>query len=68
MPRSLKWVESQNFLGFGCSECNWKFKPSGEPGADSLGEMKRKYEAERDKEFAAHVCAKHTDSPRPQAT
>jgi hypothetical protein len=61
-------MESQNFQGFGCSECNWKFKPSGEPEGDSLDEMKRKYETGRDKEFAAHVCAKHTDSPRPPAT
>jgi hypothetical protein len=68
MPRSLKWIKSQNFQGFGCSECNWKFEPSGEPGGDSLDEMKRKYEAERDKEFAAHVCAKHTVSPKPQTT
>jgi hypothetical protein len=49
MPRSLKWIKSQNFQGFGCSECNWKFEPSGEPGGDSLDEMKRKYEAERAK-------------------
>jgi hypothetical protein len=26
----------------------------------SLDEMKRNYEAQRDKEFAAHVCATHT--------
>jgi hypothetical protein len=30
--------------------------------------MKRKYEAERDKEFAAHVCAKHTVPPKRQET
>jgi hypothetical protein len=64
MPRRLEWVESQTFQGFGCSECGWKFQPSGEVAGDSLEEMKRKYEAERDKEFAAHVCLKRSSSPK----
>jgi len=59
MPRAVQWIESQNFQGFGCSECNWKFRPSGALAGNSLDEMKRKYEAERDKEFAAHTCVKH---------
>ena len=59
MPRRIQWVNSQNFLGFGCSECDWKFNPSGSPMGESLDEMKRKYEAQRDKEFAAHVCEKN---------
>jgi hypothetical protein len=62
MPRKLELIKSQNFQGFGCSECNWKFNPSGVLAGDSLDEMKRKYEAERDKEFAAHTCVKHTSS------
>jgi hypothetical protein len=60
MPRKLEWIRSQDFQGFGCSQCNWKFRPLGTPAGDSLEEMKRKYEAERDKEFAAHTCVKHT--------
>jgi hypothetical protein len=59
MPRQRVWIENQNFQGFGCSECNWVFKPSGPLVGESLNEMKQKYEAQRDKEFAAHVCAKH---------
>jgi hypothetical protein len=59
MPRKLVWIESQNVQGFGCSECNWVFKPSGEVAGESLDDMKRKYEAQRDQEFAAHVCVKH---------
>ena len=51
MPRRLEWVESPSFQGFGCSECNWKFSPSVPLTGDSLDEMKRKYEGERDKEF-----------------
>jgi len=62
MPRRLEWIESQDFRGFGCSECNWRFSPSGMLLGDSLDEMKRKYEAERDKEFSAHTCVKHTSS------
>jgi hypothetical protein len=62
MPGRLEWIKSQNFQGFGCSECNWKFNPSGVLAGDSLDEMKRKYEAERDKEFANHTCVKRTSS------
>jgi len=66
MPRKLVWTEKQNFQGFGCSECNWVFKPSGAPLHESLDEMKQKYEDQRDKEFAAHVCAKHSRATRPR--
>ena len=59
MQRKLEWIESQKFQGFGCSECNWKFTPAGAVEGDSLDEMKSKYQAERDKEFAAHVCLKY---------
>jgi hypothetical protein len=58
MPRTLEWIKRQNFQGFGCSECDWKFNPSGALAGDSLDEMKRKYETLRDKEFATHTCVK----------
>jgi hypothetical protein len=64
MPRRLEWIESQTFQGFGCSECDWKHKPSaGAPTGTTLDEMKAKYEAERDKEFAAHICLKRPKAP-----
>jgi hypothetical protein len=66
MPRKLVWIENQNFLGFGCSECNWVFNPSGALVGQLLDEMKHKYEAQRDKEFAAHVCAEHPRAARPK--
>jgi hypothetical protein len=66
MPPKLVWMENRNFQGFGCSECNWVFKPSGAPLHESLDEMKLKYEAQRDKEFAAHVCVKHPRATRPK--
>jgi hypothetical protein len=65
MPRTLEWTNTKNFQGFGCSACNWKFKPSGALAGDSLDEMKKDYEARRDIEFAAHVCVKH---PRSKVT
>jgi hypothetical protein len=56
---ALRVTKGDNFQGFGCSECNWVFKSPGSVVGDSLDEMKRKYEDQRDKEFAAHVCAEH---------
>jgi hypothetical protein len=58
MTRRLVWVESQNSQGFGCSECQWVFNPTGALVGESLDKMKQKFETERDKEFTAHVCAK----------
>jgi hypothetical protein len=66
MPRKLVWIESQSFLGFSCSECGWMFKPSGVLDGESLETMKQKYEAQRDKEFAAHVWKKHPRATRPK--
>ena len=62
MARTLQWIKEQNFQGFGCSECNWKFKPLGALVGDSLDEMKRNYEAQCKKEFTAHACVKRRSS------
>ena len=67
MPRELIWVESQRFMGFGCSECDWKFNPPASLDSGSFDEMKNKYQARRDQEFAAHVCAKHQRAVNPEA-
>ena len=42
------------------------FKSSGEFVRESLDEMKQKYEAPHEKEFAAHVCVKHPRTMRPK--
>ena len=42
------------------------FKPASALVGGSLDEMKQKYEARRDKEFAAHVCVKHLREVRCQ--
>lgn len=59
MTRKLVWIEEQRFQGFGCSECNWRFKSSGAPIGRSFDEMLRNFELQRDKEFTSHVCAHH---------
>jgi hypothetical protein len=67
MARRLTWIESQNFQGFGCSHCSWKFKPSGALDCKSLDSMKRDYEVQREEEFADHDCEEHPKSTWAQA-
>jgi hypothetical protein len=64
MNRMLVWVEQQHFLGFGCSECGWRFEPSGAPTGTSFDEMIRNFELQRDKEFTSHVCADYSKGGR----
>jgi len=54
----LIWFESPGFQGFGCSACDWKFRPVGALTGQSLDEMKKTFEDQRDREFAAHTCVK----------
>jgi len=63
--RELIWTDEGRFHGWGCSECAWVFISSGPPAGKSFDEMMRNYEAQRDKEFASHVCAEH---PRTKST
>jgi hypothetical protein len=67
MPRGLAWIKTQTLQGYGCSECDWKHNPAGAPAGATLDEMKEKYEAERDKEFATHVCLKRSNAPNQTA-
>jgi len=60
MSRELVWIEQEHFVGFGCSACGWRFKPSGVAAGTSFDEMMRKFELQRDKEFKSHVCADHS--------
>ena len=59
MSRNQVWIKNQSFQGFGCSDCNWMFKPSIAFVGETLDEVKQKYQAQLDKEYAAHVCGKH---------
>src|ERR1019366_2214374 len=65
MHRTLVWIEEQHFLGFGCSECGWRFELSGAPTGTSFDEMKRNFELQRDKAFTAHLCANHSQKGYP---
>jgi hypothetical protein len=57
MSRKVVWIEQSRFRGFGCSECGWRFKPSGAATGTSFAEMMRNFKSQRDKEFSSHVCA-----------
>jgi hypothetical protein len=57
--RTLVWIEQQDFLGFGCSQCSWRFEVSGAPTGASFDDMMRYFELQRDREFSSHVCADH---------
>jgi hypothetical protein len=59
MRREIIWVEKEDFQGWACSQCAWKFKPSGVPTGNTIGEMKQNYERQRDGEFASHLCREH---------
>jgi len=59
LARELVWVDRERFQGWGCSVREWVFYASGPLVGKSIEEMKRGYEAERDKEFRSHVCAEH---------
>jgi hypothetical protein len=63
MHRKLVWVERPGFQGWACSECAWVFNPAGPLVGDTIDDMKRHYEKQRDEEFRSHVCAEH---PRPK--
>jgi hypothetical protein len=63
MARELIWVEKERFQAWVCAACAWEFKSSGPLVGNTLDEMKRSYERQRDEEFEAHVCAKHPKLP-----
>ena len=65
MARKLVWIETQNFQGFGCSQCSWMFKPTGVISGESLDEMRKDFEVQLEKDFTAHVCVKHPESRKP---
>jgi hypothetical protein len=58
--RQLTWVKGRIFWGWGCSECDWIFNPSGVPAGKSLDEMKRNSHARISGEFADHAYSEHS--------
>ena len=59
MGRKLVLSEVGGFSVWGCSECALVFNPSESPVGRTIEEMIQNYEWQRDKDFAAHVCAEH---------
>ena len=62
MARKLVWIENQKFQGYGCSQGNWVFQPSGAPVGESLAKMIKAFEDQREKEFTAHLCLRQPTS------
>jgi hypothetical protein len=65
--REMVRVETQGFLGWGCSECAWKFNPEGVPAGHTIAEMKQHYQQQRDDEFQSHQCADYPIVPAPHS-
>jgi hypothetical protein len=63
MSRELLWVKKERFEGWVCSVCGWEFKASRRLVGDTIEEMKRNYERERDEAFEAHACAERPKRP-----
>jgi hypothetical protein len=59
MRRQLVWAERTNFQGWCCTACAWVFNPSWPLVGNSIDEMTENFGEQRDKEFAAHICAEH---------
>lgn len=60
--RKLVWIQRPNTEGWGCSECDWVFQPTGPPVGKSLSEMKQNFQMQLSEEFAVHVCDNHARS------
>jgi hypothetical protein len=57
--RKLVWAERPNFQGWACTECAWTFNLAGPLVGESMDEMKKNYQEQRDKEFNSHLCAEY---------
>jgi len=68
MPRELVWIDQPRFRGWGCSKCGWAFNPTGPPTGDNFDAMMRNFEAQRNVEFASHLCVEHPRQSKPPAT
>jgi len=64
MPRRVIWIEKQNFQGFACSGCDWRFEPSGMPEGNSLEEMERHFKEQLAKEFRKRIFSSQITNSR----
>ena len=56
-----KLVERPDFVGWGCSHCAWVFRIPAKLKSDSLDDLIRQTEANRDTAFEAHACSSHQE-------
>jgi hypothetical protein len=66
MARRIVPIHGQFFTRWVCAECGWEFNPSGPPVGTSLEAMIKSFQAQRDREFAAHICAENPRAPGQQ--
>ena len=59
MTASWYWLKSSVF---NAGPALWKFETSGPLVGNTIDEMKRVYERQRDEAFKAHVCSKYPKS------
>jgi hypothetical protein len=52
-------VVGDSFVGWGCAECSWLFKPVGPPVGKSLAQMKVQFQAQLSEQFLSHGCQNH---------
>lgn len=57
--RQMIWIKTARMEAWGCSQCDWTFKPLDPLRGSSLDEMKQNYLNQRETEFASHICAAH---------
>jgi hypothetical protein len=57
--RQMIWIKTMRIEAWGCSQCDWTFKPSDPLRGSNLEEMKQNYLSQREREFASHICAAH---------
>jgi len=64
MARKLIQIKQSRYMGFGCSDCEWRFNAARVPPAKSFAELVRNFEEQRDEDFAHHTCGMYPKSPR----
>jgi len=59
VERQLTRIKTKTFMGWGCSECDYRFDDHRPLRGVTVHDMMANYEAERDADFKKHVCEEH---------
>ena len=60
MSRKLVWIEQQRFRGFGCSECDWRFKSPSALTGTSFDEIMRNFELQPARQRVYIACLRRS--------